>query len=355
MDKRRSALVTASDLSWRVLVVAAVIALFLVIAVELRTVVLPTIVALFVTSVLSPPCNYLKRRGLHPLLATWVTFLGGLGLLALIVALLAPQVASQIEDVGASVQEGLRDIADWLASGPLDISEQELDRYIDQASQQFSENRERIFSGAIAGATKAAEIVAESLLVLVLTFFYLKDGEKMWKWFVSLFNPRNSAHAQSLGTMAWGTIGRFMRGTAIVGLVDAALISLAMIILGVPLTAPIAVLTFFGAFFPLLGAVFAGFIAVLVALVTEGPLDALLLGAAVLAIQQIEGDVLQPIVVGKVLGLHPVAIIVTITAGAVIAGVPGAFLAVPLASVLAKAAGYMREVREAQAATVQQT
>ena len=336
---------TTSEYSWRLLVVAVFVALVLFLAVELRTVVLPTIVAVFLTSVLSPPCNYLKGKGLHPLVATWVTFVAAIGLLALVVALVAPQVTSQIGDVGRSVEEGTRDVLDWLSAGPLDISEADVDRYIDQASTQFEENREQIFSGVLAGATKAAELVAETLLMLVLTFFYLKDGEKMWAWFVSLFSSRNQEHVRTMGTMAWDTVGRFMRGTAVVGVVDATLIAIAMVILGVPLTVPIAVLTFFGAFFPLIGAFLAGVVAVLVALVTEGPLDALLLGAAVLAIQQIEGDVLQPIVVGKVLGLHPVAIILVITGGAVIAGVPGAFLAVPLASVVAKIAGYLREIR----------
>jgi putative heme transporter len=261
------------------------------------------------------------------------------------VVLLAPQVTSQFGDVGRSVEEGTRDILDWLSAGPLELDEADIDRYLDQASEQFEANREQIFSGVVAGATKAVELVAETLLMLVLTFFFLKDGEKMWAWFVSLFNERNQKHARAIGTMSWETVGRFMRGTAIVGLVDATLIALAMVILGVPLTVPIAVLTFFGAFFPLIGALLAGIVAVLVALVTEGPLDALILGGAVLAIQQIEGDVLQPIVVGKVLGLHPVAIILVITAGAFLGGIPGAFLAVPLASVVAKIAGYIREVR----------
>ena len=322
---------------------AAFIALVLFVAIELRTVVLPTIVAIFIASVLSPPCNYLKGRGLHPLVATWITFLGAIAILGLIAAFLAPQVGSQLGDVGRSVEEGTRDVLDWLSTGPLEISEEDVDRYIDQATEQFERNRERIFSGVIAGAVKAGELLAETLLVLVLTFFYLKDGEKIWSWFVSLFNTGNRKHALAMGTMAWDTVGRFMRGTAIVGIVDALLIALVMVILGVPLTVPIAVLTFFGAFLPLIGAFLAGVIAVLVALVTEGPLDALILGIAVIAIQQIEGDVLQPIVVGKVLGLHPVAIILAIAAGAVIAGVPGAFLAVPLASVLAKIAGYLRE------------
>jgi putative heme transporter len=313
-------------------------------------VVLPTLVAVFLTSVLSPPCNYLKAKGLHPLIATWVTFLGAIGVIALLVVLLAPQVASQVGDVGDSVKEGSRDVLDWLAEGPLDISRTDIDRYVDQASEQFSDNRDKIFSGVLAGATKAAELVAETLLVLVLTFFYLKDGPKMWAWFVSLFRPRNQEHVQAMGAMTWDTVGRFMRGTAVVGVVDAVLIAVAMLILGVPLTVPIAVLTFFGAFFPLIGAFLAGIVAVLVALVTEGPLDAAILAAAVLAIQQIEGDVLQPIVVGKVLGLHPVAIILVITTGAVVAGVPGAFLAVPLGSVIAKIAGYMRETRDAAAA-----
>lgn len=340
---KRSPLVVASEYSWRLIVVALAVALGLFLAIELRTVVLPAIVAVFTTSVLAPVAGYLKRRGLHPLLATWATFGGALVLLGLLVAVLAPEVASQMDDLGASVQEGFRDVVQWLTTGPLDLSQEQVDRYIDQASEQLTNNREQIFSGVLAGATKVAEFVAELVLTIVLTFFYLKDGDRMWNWFASLFNSRNEKHVRAIGAMAWETIGRFMRGTAFVGLVDAVLIAMAMIVLGVPLVAPIALLTFFGGFFPLVGATLAGIVAALVALVTEGATDALILAGAVLVIQQVEGDVLQPLVVGKVLGLHPVAILLAIAGGAVLGGIPGAFLAVPLTSVTAKAVGYIRE------------
>jgi predicted PurR-regulated permease PerM len=261
-----------------------------------------------------------------------------------LVGAIAPSVGDELDDVGSSAKEGFDDVVEYLAESPLRLSKAEVDNYIDQAGEQISANREKITAGVVSGAAKAVEFVTEFFLTLVLIFFFIKDGPDMFRWFESQFPSRNRRHVRAVGERAWAAIGAYLRGTAIIALVDAILIAVTLIVVGVPLVAPLAVLTFFGAFFPLIGAVAAGVVAALVALVTNGPFDALIVAGAILVIQQVEGDVLQPIVMGKAVRLHPVAILLALTAGAILAGVVGAFLAVPVAAVGASVGNYIKKV-----------
>lgn len=334
----------AAGLSWRFLLIVAAAWVILFLIVELRLVIMPVIAALFITALLGPLAHRLREKGLPKLLATWAVILGAILVLVGVGAAIAPSVGDELDDVGTSAREGFEDVLDYLAESPLKLSRSEVDRYLDQAIEQVSANRERITAGVLVGATKALEFITQIFLTLVLLFFFVKDGPAMFRWLESQFPERNRRHVRALGERAAATISGYLRGTATIALVDAVLIGIVLLVLGVPLVLPLAVLTFFGAFFPLIGAVAAGVIAALVALVTSGVLDALIVGGAILVIQQVEGDVLQPLVMGKAVNLHPVVILLALTAGAVLAGIVGAFLAVPVAALAATIGNYVKSI-----------
>lgn len=326
--------------------VVAALAVVVFVLVALRLIVLPVFIALLLSTLLVPVADSLRTRGVPSLLATWLTMLGSLGLIAGVVYLLAPQIASELDDLGRDLRRGTEDVVTWLAEGPLDLTRAEIDRYIDEAVSQLQENRRSLVSGAFRGAYLLVELVAGLLLALMVTFFFVKDGEGIARAGLSLFPSGRRDAIRELGGRAWQVLGGYIRGTAIVGLVDAFAIGLALLILGVPLVAPLVIITFLGAFFPLVGAFLAGLVATLVALVTQGFVAAAILAAVTLAVQQIEGDILQPVVLGRAVSLHPLVILLSLTAGAVVAGVAGAFLAVPLAAVVAAVVGYFRDAED---------
>lgn len=343
-SQRPSLLSVAAGYSWRILIVLLLVWILIQVLIRLRLVVLPVIAALFVTALLGPLAQKLKAKGWPPILATWTVMLGTILVFAGVVGAIAPSVGDELDDVGSSAKEGFEDVIDYLAESPLKLSKADVDRYLDQAVEEISANRDKITAGVLSGAAKAVELITQFFLTLVLVFFFVKDGPQMFRWFESQFPSRNRRHVRAIGERGWAAIGGYLRGTAIIALVDATLIGLTLLVVGVPLVIPLAVLTFFGAFFPLIGAVAAGVVAALVALVTSGPFDALIVGAAILVIQQVEGDVLQPIVMGKSVRLHPVVILLALTAGGVTAGLVGAFIAVPVTAVGASVGNYIKKV-----------
>ena len=335
--------------SWRILVVLAMGWVAVWVLVQLRLVVVPVIAALFLSVFLGPLAQWLKAKGWPAVPAAAAVMLGGTGILVGIAFLIAPSVGSELDEVSANVQEGFQRVLDYLARSPLQLSQQDIDNYMEQAVDQLAANRKQITSGVLSGAVKLAEFVTQFFLTIVLTFFFVKDGFAMFHWFQRQFPDRNRRHVRAVGERAWMALGGYLRGVSITGVVNALLLAIVLVVIGVPLVIPLAILTFFGAFFPVVGAIAAGTIATLVALVTTGLADALVVAGATLVIQQVEGNVLQPVVMGKAVKLHPVVILLTLTAGGVIAGVIGAFLAVPVAAVAASVGNYVKQV---QAGTV---
>lgn len=323
----------AATVTWKSLVVAAGVVVLVLALARLRILVLPVIVALLVSTVLVPPTNRLQRAGIPRLVAVWLVMLASLGLLVGTVTLLAPTVSEEFANLGPTVQAGIDEVENWLVEGPLDLSRDEIARYSNQLVEQLQTSGGSIASGVLAGAILVGEVIAGILLVFVLLFFFVKDGEKMCRFGLDQVREENQELLRGLGRRAWDTIGGYVRGTAVVALVDATIIAVGLVIIGVPLVAPLALLVFFGAFFPLVGAVVAGIVAVLVALVSGGPGDALLTLGLVVIVQQVEGDVLAPLVLGRAVRLHPVVILGALTAGAIVGGLIGAFLAVPVAAV----------------------
>jgi putative heme transporter len=337
-------LVVAAAYSWRFLLVVGAGAVLVYGLVKLRLLVFPIIIALMLATIVAPAAGWLSRRGIPRGLASFMVILGGLLALVGLVVLVAPLVAGELDDVGSSFKEGTDRALRYLAEGPFEVSEQDIDRYIDQAGEQISQSRGQITSGVVAGAIKLIEVIAGILLTIVLLFFFVRDGDRMYGWIESQFRNQNQRHAREIGLRSWAVLRAYVRGIAIIALFDGAVMGITLFVLGAPLVVPLALITFFGAFFPIVGAVVAGAVAALVTLVTSGITDALIVTAVTIVINQLEGDILQPLVMGKSLNLHPVAILVALTAGGILAGVPGAFLSVPVAAVAATVGNYLKSV-----------
>lgn len=333
----------AASYSWRFLLVAAAVVVAGYVLVRLSTVVFPVLVALLITALLHPLVAWLKRRRVPGALASALVLVGAVAALLALLALIGPAAASQFDDLAAGVRNGLVQGAELVTSGPFGVTEEDLQRRIGEAEQQIRENIYGLAGRVVSGALIAVNLLAGTVLVLFMVFFFLKDGEQMGDWAARLARNHWQEDVRELGRRSFRVLSTYARGVVIVALVDALLIALALILIGVPLVLPLAVVTFFGGFFPLVGAFVAGALSVLVALVTGGVSDAALVLLAVLAVQQIEGNVLYPLLVGSSLKLHPVATLLCVSAGTVLAGVVGALFAVPVAAVAVACSSYLRE------------
>jgi predicted PurR-regulated permease PerM len=318
----------AAAFSWRYLVVlAAVYITFRAVAV-VKVVVLPIILGLFAASVLSPLVQRLKARGWSPAIATWGTILGLVPVVAVFVLFLVPSFADGIEPLGEALDESVQSVTEWLSEGPLGLSQTDIQGYIDDAIAQIEDNAGAITTGVLGGATVAFEIVTGLVLTLLVTFFYLKDGDRAYQGLLQrVSDPDRTRRGLEA---AWRTLSGYVRGLAIVGLIDAIFIGIGLAIVGTPLVLPLMSLVFIGGFFPIIGAFISGLLAVAVSFVSGGLTDALIILAVVVGVQQFEGNVLHPIVFKKALSLHPLLILLAIGVGGVAFGIVGAFLAVPL-------------------------
>jgi predicted PurR-regulated permease PerM len=310
---------------------------------RLWVVLLPLLLGLLLATVLWPPVRALRSRGVKPALAASVVLLVAVLALVAIIAGLAPQVSSQAQDLADQVVAGLADLQQRITGPPLNLGEERIGEAIDDAIASLQENAQNIVTRVLTGAVAAGSLLLTVLLAVVLCFFYLKDGPKFVPWIGGLVGPRAAPHVAAVAQRGWTTLSGFIKAQAIVGLVDAVFIGIGLAILGVPLALPLAVLVFFGAFIPIIGAVVTGALAALVALVTNGLTSALIVVALVLVVQQLEGNVLQPILVGRTLDLHPALVILSVTAGGSLQGIVGAFLAVPVVAVGAVVVRYARQ------------
>lgn len=331
----------AAAIGWRVLVVAAVVVAAAYLLASLRLIFLPVVVALLLSTLLGPPAGWLRARGWPGSLAALAVLAGGLLVLAALLTLLAPAVARELDDLNLNLREGLERVEEWGADW-LGIPERHVDTAVDRAREAVAVSDGLIAQGALTGALVALEVVAGLLLSLVLTFFFVRDGGDLWRWLVNLFPSRVRRDVDEVGRRGWELLRGYIRGTAIVALVDAVAIGIVLLVVGVPLVVPLALLVFVGAFVPLVGGFVAGAAAALVALATQGVTAAVIVAAAAVVIQQLEGDLLQPVVVGRAVKLHPVAVLLAVTAGAIVWGIPGAFLGVPVAAVANQAGSYLR-------------
>jgi predicted PurR-regulated permease PerM len=328
--------------SWRLLVVLAAVGLVLYLLIQLKVIVIPVIIALFLATLLVPLVHWLERRGWKHLPAVLAVFGGAVLLIAAIVTGLVPLIGNELDTLRQRADEGVAEVQRYIASRPFGLSEADLNRYLDQARQRFTENSTGLTRGAVAGVTVAGEVITGLILSLFLTFFFVKDSERFTRWILDFAGRHREYHLREIGTRSATAVSGYLRGQATVGLVDAVFIGIGLAIIGVPLVVPLAFLTFVAAFLPLVGAVVAGVLAALVALVTKGVTTALLVVGLTVLVQQLEGHLLAPLVLGRAVALHPVVIILALAAGAILGGIIGAFLAVPIAAVVTAVGTYLR-------------
>ncbi len=328
--------------SWRLLVVLAAAGLLLYLLIVLKVIVVPVIVALFLASLLVPLVRWLEARGWRHLAAVLAVFGGAVLLLAAVIAGFVPLIGNELDTLRQRADEGVAEVQRFIASRPFGLSQADLNRYLEQARQRFTENSSGLTRGAVAGVTVVGELITGLILSLFLTFFFVKDSERFTRWILDFAGRHREAQLREIGTRSATAVSGYLRGQATVGLVDAVFIGIGLAIVGVPLVVPLAFLTFVAAFLPLVGAFVAGTLAALVALVTKGLTAALIVVAITVAVQQLEGHLLAPLLLGRAVSLHPVVIILALAAGSILGGIIGAFLAVPIAAVVTAVGTYLR-------------
>ena len=334
------------------LVVAAIVVVAWVVG-KLWGTLLPVVLGLLFATVLWPPTRFLRNRGWPPALAASVVLIGFLAAFGGLIAAIAPSVGEQVGELADQTTAGLQDIQVWLSGPPFNLGQDQVGQAVDDAINSLQENAQSIAGYALTGATVVGNSLLNLVLALVLVFFFLKDGPRWVPWLSAQTGPRAAPHVAALSEKTWSTLSEFIRQQALVGFIDALFIGIGLLLLGVPLVLPLAVLTFLGGFVPIIGAFVAGAFAVLVALVSVGFTKALIVLAIVVLVQQIEGNVLQPIIQGRGFNMHAAVVILAVTAGSQLAGITGAFLGVPVAAIIAVIYRYVRDQLDEKSPEVQ--
>jgi predicted PurR-regulated permease PerM len=325
----------AAAWSWRLLILAAAAAVLLWLVGRLKDVLIPLSIALLLSALLAPWVGWLRRRARMPRsLAVALVLVGGIAVVGGVLTLVVTQFVNSFPDLAENATKGIRTIQDSLRNGPFKLSNDQLTGIAEQLQNWLNTHRDLLTSGALTTATTALDVFASAVLVLFATFFLLRDGRRIWRFLVSLLPTGARPALATAGEASWVTLVSYVRATILVAFIDAVGIGLALLILQIPLAFPLTALVFLGAFIPIIGAAVSGTVAVLVALVTAGWVKALLVLAAVILVQQVEGHVLQPFIMGRAVAIHPLAVIVAITTGLILAGIMGALVAVPLVAVV---------------------
>ena len=318
--------------SLQVLIVLLVAVAVVYALLQLKVVVLPVVIALILAAAISPLTRWLERRRIPNAIAALISLLLGIGVLLGVLAVVALAVASQWKTLVQKASDGVSQVQQAVAQGGLPVD-----------AKQFESARKAVVayltsgafgSTALSGLSAVGSLLTGLILLIFVLFFFLKDGPMIWRFLLRPLHGHRRARAERIGTASVKVLGGYVRGTALVAMVDTVFIGAGLLILGVPLAVPLAVLVFVTAFIPVVGAVASGIIAALVALVTVGPQAAIIVVVIVLVVNQIEGNILQPLIMGKTLSLHPLVILLALTAGSLLGGIVGAILATPTASVI---------------------
>ncbi|GHD11192.1 AI-2E family transporter [Streptomyces violarus] len=341
--KARHALRLSARVSAELLLVLVMLAVSLWLLGRMWSVVWPLVVGLLLTTLTWPAARFLRRRGWPPALAASLVTVLFLLVAAGVVALIAVPVASQSGELTDGVVEGIQKLREWAAGPPLNIGDAQINKAFDTAVARAQDGVGSMVTTVVTGVSTVVNGVITAVLALFLMFFFLKDGPRFLPWLARQLPGRFATDVPIVFARGWATLGSFVRSQAAVGLLDAVLIGLGLWILGVPLVLPLAVLTFVSAFVPIIGALFAGFVAVLIALVSNGPTDALMVLAIIVVVQQLEGNVFQPMIQSRGLGLHAAVVLLAVTLGGSLAGIVGSLLAVPIAALIAVVWNYVRE------------
>ncbi|MFK4153924.1 AI-2E family transporter [Streptomyces fungicidicus] len=341
--KTRAALRTSARISGELLLVLVAAAVAVWALGRMWSVVWPLIVGLLLTTLTWPPTRFLRRRGMAPALAASLVTVLFLLVAAGTAALIAVPVTSESGKLADGVVEGVQHLREWAAGPPLNIGEAQIAGAFDTATARIQDSAGAIATTAVTGVSTVFSGVVTAVLALFLMFFFLKDGPRFLPWLARQLPGRLATDVPAVAARCWDTLGAFVRSQALVGLLDAVFIGLGLWLLNVPLVLPLSVLTFVSAFVPIVGALFAGFVAVLIALVSNGLMNALLVLGVIVVVQQLEGNVFQPMIQSRGLGLHAVVVLLAVTLGGSVAGIVGSLLAVPVAALLAVVWNYLRE------------
>ncbi|MFT4199686.1 AI-2E family transporter [Gordonia sp. (in: high G+C Gram-positive bacteria)] len=324
----------AASWSWRLLVIGAFIAVLFIGFWHFKEVLVPVAIAILGTAMLVPVVDFLNRGGVPRSLAVVISMVTVLGVLGLVLAFVVREFVNGLPELTKQVTATINSVKDWLVDGPVSLERKQVDNVGKDLVDFLNHNQEKLTSGALSTATTATEIITGAFLTLFLMIFFLYGGGQIWTFLTKLVPAENRERVHAAGHAGFGTLVGYVRATVAVALVDAVGIGIGLAIIGVPLALPLASLVFFGAFIPIVGALLTGGVAVVVALVTNGWVAALVALAIVVAVMQLESHVLQPFLLGRSVRLHPVAVVLAIAAGIVLAGIIGGLLAVPLIAFL---------------------
>lgn len=316
--------------SVQTLAVLAVVAVAVFVITQLSLVFIPVTIALILACAIHPLVSLMRRRGIPSILATWIALIGIIAVLGTVIWVIVLTVRNQWDDLVASATDGISQVTDWLGTLPFDIDAIDLDDL--WASAQDFLTSASFGQGALAGVSATASFFTGLVLMIVVLFFFLKDGPRIWEFLLRPFTGESYERARRIGDKSVDVFGSYIRGTSIVAAADAVGIGVGLAILQIPLALPLAVIVFLTAFIPLVGATAAGILAALVALVTHGPVAALIVVGIVVLVNQLEGNFLQPVVMARSLKLHALVILLALTAGTILGGIVGAVLSVPLAA-----------------------
>jgi predicted PurR-regulated permease PerM len=333
--------------AWRLLLLGIVAFALLWLVGKLQALVIPLAIALLLSALLSPLVGVLRRARVPRSLATLLVLVTGIAAVGGTLYLVISQFVSGYPGLLPKAEAGIERIQAWLRKGPLHLSDTQLQNLGKDLTSLFTSNQ-GLATGALSTATTVGRVLTSLFLVLFTTFFLLRDGRRISRFLIGLLPEGAREHMTSAADVSWTTLVSYVRATVLVAFIDAVGIGLALIILHVPFPFPLAALVFIGAFIPIVGATVSGAVAVLVALVDRGAVVALILLAAVIGVQQLEGHVLQPLIMGRAVAIHPLAVILAIAAGIVVAGIIGALVAVPIVAVLNTGVRHLAELRRAE-------
>nr|WP_218866343.1 AI-2E family transporter [Nocardioides kongjuensis] len=338
----------AAGWAWRLLLIAGAGYLLLWLVGYFAVVTVPLAVALLISALAAPFAQGVNRAGLPRGLSALLVVITGFVVVGMLLTFAGQQVAAGANDLADSTVQGLQEIRDWLRDGPLHASDSQINDYIKSAQDLITERSKdgKVITQVTEVGAALGHVVAGFFIALFATYFFLADGDRIWSWVVRLAPRAARERVDSSGRVAWLSLVQFVRATVVVALVDATGIAIGAAILKVPFVLAIGVLVFLGAFVPMIGATIAGSVAILVALVDQGPVTALLMLAVVIGVQQLEGHVLQPFLLGRWVSLHPLGVILAIACGVLVAGVAGALVAVPLAAAANAVVLHLAEMAE---------
>jgi predicted PurR-regulated permease PerM len=333
---------TAAAWSWRLLLLAIIIYLISRLLGILYIVVVPCVAALLLTALLQPLTSRLRRAGLPMLAATWVTLLIAAAVLGGLAMLVANRVSADYPTLLAEAKHTTAQVQSWLAGPPFHVKNNEVQKFLNNIPSYLSKHKTLVEGTVVTGGKIASEFFGGLVLTLFVTFFLIKDGERIWNWLLGALRTGTARRVDRAGHAAWLVVVYYMRGTVAVAAIHAVVVGAALWVMGVPLALPLAVLVFLAAFVPLVGLLVAGALAILVTLATKGWVDAVILLGILIIEDQLEAHLLQPQVVGKMIRLHPLAVILSLAVGGVLAGIAGAVVAVPIVAVITRALPELR-------------